>query len=90
MKKFIIFWVGIIAGPVRLRLKIRLIMIRFFRGLDKLKIKTLEITYQIYVCPNCSMFLSKDVNKIPDSCLRCKTKLQKWDDPKPIMSQWKL
>jgi len=36
------------------------------------------------------MFLSKNINKIPDLCLRCKTRLTTFDEPTPHFTNTRL
>jgi len=48
-----------------------------------MKIKTQVVKITRFICPRCNIFLGKDLDKIPDLCVRCKTELEKWNFTMP-------
>jgi len=56
-----------------------------------LKIKTQEVKIVRFICPNCNIFLGKDLDKIADLCPRCKTQIEKFEFalPDPYLTHFK-
>jgi len=55
-----------------------------------LKIKTQEVKIIRFICPNCNIFLGKDLDKIADLCPRCKTQIEKFEFalPDPYLTKF--